>query len=165
MSKLKRKNFDAIVLNSLRDEGAGFSGDTNTISIIFDEKTFKNFDLKSKDAVAKDIVRRAIGQVFNRRMGSIDTTRVTEFFDADNNLKVPDTLTTEKLSDVFAKVPGLIEAARVAAEGKGQDDLAAAAEFVLEGLYARKQVSRSEERGYGAAELENASGGARKKWN
>ena len=56
VGKLKRKNFDAIVLNSLRDEGAGFSGDTNKISIIFDEKTFKNFDLKSKDAVAKDIV-------------------------------------------------------------------------------------------------------------
>jgi phosphopantothenoylcysteine decarboxylase / phosphopantothenate---cysteine ligase len=56
VGKLKRKNFDAIVLNSLRDEGAGFSGDTNKISIIFDENTFKNFELKSKDAVAKDIV-------------------------------------------------------------------------------------------------------------
>jgi magnesium chelatase subunit I len=122
-------------------------------------------ELKGGEAVAKDIVRRAIGQVFNRRMGSIDTTRVTEFFDLDNTLKVPDTMTTEKLPDVFAKVPGLIEAAKVAAEGKGQDDLAAAAEFVLEGLYARKQVSRSEERGYGAAELENAPGGTRKKWN
>lgn len=56
VGKLKRKNFDAIVLNSLRDEGAGFSGDTNKITIIRDEKTFKDFDLKSKDAVAKDIV-------------------------------------------------------------------------------------------------------------
>lgn len=56
VGKLKRKNFDAIALNSLRDEGAGFSGDTNKISIIFDEKTVKNYGLKSKDAVAKDIV-------------------------------------------------------------------------------------------------------------
>ena len=56
VGKLKRKNFDAIVLNSLRDEGAGFSGDTNKISIIFDENTFKHFELKSKDAAAKDIV-------------------------------------------------------------------------------------------------------------
>ena len=61
VGKLKRKNFDAIVLNSLRDEGAGFSGDTNKISIIFDEKTFKNFNLKSKDAVAKDIVDALFG--------------------------------------------------------------------------------------------------------
>jgi phosphopantothenoylcysteine decarboxylase / phosphopantothenate---cysteine ligase len=56
VGKLKRKNFDAIVLNSLRDSGAGFSGDTNKISIIFDEKKVLNFDLKSKDDVAKDIV-------------------------------------------------------------------------------------------------------------
>ena len=63
VGKLKRKNFDAIVLNSLRDSGAGFSGDTNKISIIFDENTFKHFELKSKDAVAKDIVD-ALSAVF-----------------------------------------------------------------------------------------------------
>lgn len=56
VSKLKRKNFDFIVLNSMRDKGAGFNTDTNKISIIFDETTFNTFDLKSKDDVAKDIV-------------------------------------------------------------------------------------------------------------
>jgi magnesium chelatase subunit I len=123
-------------------------------------------ELKGGESVAKDIVRKAIGQVFNRRLGSIDVTRVTEYFDADNNLKVPDTLPTEKLQDVFTKVPGLVEAARAVTEGQGKDDVGAAAEFVLEGLYARKQVSRSEERGYGAAELENMQqGGQRKRWN
>jgi phosphopantothenoylcysteine decarboxylase / phosphopantothenate---cysteine ligase len=60
VGKLKRKNFDAIVLNSLRDVGAGFSGDTNKISIIFDEKNVRNFDLKSKDDVAKDIVNALV---------------------------------------------------------------------------------------------------------
>ncbi len=56
VSKLKRKNFDFIVLNSMRDEGAGFNSETNKISIIFDETKFKTFDLKHKDDVAKDIV-------------------------------------------------------------------------------------------------------------
>jgi phosphopantothenoylcysteine decarboxylase / phosphopantothenate---cysteine ligase len=56
VGKLKRKNFDAIVLNSLRDAGAGFSGDTNKISIILSETDVRNFELKSKDDVAKDIV-------------------------------------------------------------------------------------------------------------
>ncbi len=63
VSKLKRKNFDFIVLNSMRDKGAGFNSDTNKISIIFDEKTYKTFDLKSKDDVAKDIVD-ALVQLF-----------------------------------------------------------------------------------------------------
>jgi phosphopantothenoylcysteine decarboxylase/phosphopantothenate--cysteine ligase len=56
LSKLKRKNFDAIVLNSLRDAGAGFNHDTNKISLIFDENHIQHFDLKSKEAAANDIV-------------------------------------------------------------------------------------------------------------
>ena len=57
--KLKRKNLDFIVLNSLRDVGAGFAGDTNKISIIFDssyEQNVKVYDLKNKTDVANDIV-------------------------------------------------------------------------------------------------------------
>lgn len=54
-SKLDKKNLDAIVLNSLKDEGAGFGVDTNKITIISKNETLK-FDLKSKYDVAKDIV-------------------------------------------------------------------------------------------------------------
>lgn len=53
--KLKHKNFDFIVLNSLNDEGAGFRCDTNKISII-DEKERINFPLKTKAEVAMDII-------------------------------------------------------------------------------------------------------------
>ena len=54
--KLHKKNFDFIVLNSLQDEGAGFNHDTNKISIIFRNLTVKAFELKSKTAVARDII-------------------------------------------------------------------------------------------------------------
>jgi len=54
--KLKKKNFDFIVLNSLRDEGAGFAVNTNKIEIIDASGMRKSFGLKSKDEVAKDIV-------------------------------------------------------------------------------------------------------------
>ena len=53
--KLKRKNLDFIVLNSLNDAGAGFRHDTNKISIITSSEQ-KNFPLKSKTEVAKDII-------------------------------------------------------------------------------------------------------------
>ncbi len=56
MGKLERKNFDFIVLNSMNDKGAGFNHDTNKITIINRSKEVKNFDLKSKLMVAKDIV-------------------------------------------------------------------------------------------------------------
>ena len=53
--KLKRKNLDFIVLNSLNDKGAGFRCDTNKISII-DRSGKKDYPLKSKAEVAADII-------------------------------------------------------------------------------------------------------------
>jgi len=54
--KLKKKNFDFIVMNSLRDEGAGFSVNTNKVEIIDASGIRKSFGLKPKDEVAKDII-------------------------------------------------------------------------------------------------------------
>ncbi|RHU31133.1 bifunctional phosphopantothenoylcysteine decarboxylase/phosphopantothenate--cysteine ligase CoaBC [Parabacteroides sp. TM07-1AC] len=57
-SKLKRKNLDFIVLNSLRDAGAGFRCDTNKISIIDRQGESVSYPLKSKQGVAADIVNK-----------------------------------------------------------------------------------------------------------
>ena len=54
-AKLKKKNLDFIVLNSLKDEGAGFRTDTNKITIITAANK-KDYPLKTKEEVAKDIV-------------------------------------------------------------------------------------------------------------
>lgn len=58
--KLKNKNLDFIVLNSMRDEGAGFGVDTNKIVILDKNNTRTDFELKSKTAVAVDIVDKII---------------------------------------------------------------------------------------------------------
>jgi len=60
IGKIKRKNLDAIVLNSLKDKGAGFATNTNKITIIDKDFNQKPFDLKSKDEVAKDIINEII---------------------------------------------------------------------------------------------------------
>jgi phosphopantothenoylcysteine decarboxylase/phosphopantothenate--cysteine ligase len=56
LKKLKEKNADLIVLNSLNDEGAGFKNDTNKVTIFTRDGKEKKFGIKSKDLVAKDIV-------------------------------------------------------------------------------------------------------------
>lgn len=56
--KLQNKNLDFIVLNSLRDEGAGFEGDTNKITIIGRDEKIHTYPLKSKNQVAADILDR-----------------------------------------------------------------------------------------------------------
>jgi phosphopantothenoylcysteine decarboxylase/phosphopantothenate--cysteine ligase len=66
LSKLKNKNADMVVLNSLNDEGAGFGYDTNKITIF--EKSGKEipYERKPKQQVAKDIVDRIINMVYAR---------------------------------------------------------------------------------------------------
>jgi len=53
--KLLKKNFDLVVMNSLRDEGAGFGTDTNKVTFIDREGKIMQFDKKQKSDVARDI--------------------------------------------------------------------------------------------------------------
>ena len=58
--KLKSKNLDMIVLNSLNNKGAGFEHNTNKITIIDKQNNIFDFELKDKSAVAKDIIAKII---------------------------------------------------------------------------------------------------------
>jgi phosphopantothenoylcysteine decarboxylase/phosphopantothenate--cysteine ligase len=60
IGKLERKNLDMIVLNSLRDEGAGFGHETNRITIIDRNNNIDKFELKTKGEVASDILHKII---------------------------------------------------------------------------------------------------------
>ena len=63
IKKLKAKNLDLIVLNSLNDDGAGFGGSTNKISIIDKDLNQKDYPLKSKSEVATDIINELINEL------------------------------------------------------------------------------------------------------
>lgn len=62
-SKLKSKNLDLIVLNSLNDQGTGFGVDTNKITLIDKDNNLTFFELKSKTEVAADIVAAIISEM------------------------------------------------------------------------------------------------------
>jgi phosphopantothenoylcysteine decarboxylase/phosphopantothenate--cysteine ligase len=61
--KLKRKNADLIVLNSLNDEGAGFGVDTNRVSLIFRNGNIIKFELAPKQTVAKNILENVVAKI------------------------------------------------------------------------------------------------------
>lgn len=61
--KMKRKNFDFIVLNSLQDKGAGFRVDTNKITIIDRQQGTTAYETKSKQEVAEDIVEYIVSKL------------------------------------------------------------------------------------------------------
>ena len=60
--KVQKKNLDLIVLNSLQDEGAGFSKATNKVTFIDKNFGIQSMDLKTKEAVAEDIINKIIEQ-------------------------------------------------------------------------------------------------------
>lgn len=62
-AKLSSKNLDMIVLNSLRDKGAGFKSDTNKISILVKDGQVIHFELKRKEEVAEDIFNEIIRKI------------------------------------------------------------------------------------------------------
>ena len=63
LKKLKKKNLDLIVLNSLKEKGAGFGHDTNKITIIDKYNNINKFELKSKSEAAKDILDKIVSMI------------------------------------------------------------------------------------------------------
>lgn len=61
IDKMKRKNLDMIVVNSLRDKGAGFGVDTNIVTVIHADGREKRYPLKTKREVAKDVIDELFG--------------------------------------------------------------------------------------------------------
>jgi len=63
LSKLEHKNLDAIVLNSLKDKGAGFAKDTNKVTFIDKDKNLVPLELKPKAEVAIDIMNEILKKI------------------------------------------------------------------------------------------------------
>ena len=107
-------------------------------------------ELKGAETIARELIRSAIGRVFTRRVGSTDMQPVIQYFEMGGELKIPAYATAEEALSELRKVHGLLEfVERLGVSPKsGAAQVAAAGEFVLEGLWSHKRISRSEERGY-----------------
>src|SRR4051794_34563012 len=111
-------------------------------------------ELKGADTVARDLIRAAVASVFDGYFPGADFRQVTEWFDLGGSLQVDDTLSAADVLARTAAVQGLHDAARSSGIGKkpAEPILAAAVDFVLEGLYAQRKISRSLEGSFHAAE-------------
>jgi magnesium chelatase subunit I len=103
--------------------------------------------------IAKDLIKRASGEIFEGYFVGIDFADAVRWFDAGNNLRLADTASALECMHLLEVVPELIETTLVPFDFKRTDEAqtVAACEFVLEGLYAQNKISRNEEGGYTAA--------------
>ena len=118
-------------------------------------------ELKGADSVARDVIRKAAGQVYARRYATLDTRNLEKWFEDGNVFRFPQVGAARNAMQAAREVPGLYDLASEIAGSSDDAMRVAAAEFVLEGLYGRKKLSRAEET-YTAPEPEVRRGG---KWN
>ncbi len=132
-------------------------------------------ELRGADNVARDLIRTAVGECFNRLADGKDYQRIIDWFELGGTLKLSMDASTADCMEQFRGIQGLLEGAdEILGPGShSAGHRAAASEFILEGLYAKKKINRDEERVFQAAQksqreayFENP-GEARKskKWN
>ncbi|PYT01349.1 MAG: magnesium chelatase [Acidobacteria bacterium] len=102
--------------------------------------------------LAKDLIKRACGVIFEGFFLGIDFTPTIHWFDEGNKLLMSDTASAEECVGLLDSVPQLIDSTLVPLEFRKDDKakLVSACEFVLEGLYAQNKISRNESGGYEA---------------
>src|SRR5688572_10054042 len=111
-------------------------------------------ELKGAEAVARELIRAAVANVADGYLAHLETRQVLEWFDLGGSLQLSDTLSAADVLAHARQVQGLVDLAYAAGIPKNAPPplLASGVDFVLEGLYATKKISRSEERGYHGAE-------------
>jgi magnesium chelatase subunit I len=111
-------------------------------------------ELKGADQVARDLVRAAVANVFEGYFGNVDAKQVIEWFDLGGSLSLSDTTDAATLVKEGSAVQGLVDLARRAGVERDASApaLASAIDFLLEGLYSQKKISRNDMRGYHGAE-------------
>jgi len=111
-------------------------------------------ELRGAEQVARDLIRSAVGSVFTGMFDGVDTRTVVEWFDLGGSLPLEDSTSAENVIALTKSLQGIRELAERAGLSKGAPApaVASAIDFVLEGLYAQKKISRTEERGYSAVE-------------
>jgi len=122
-------------------------------------------ELRGAEQVARDLIRSAVGSVFAGVFDGVDTRTVVEWFDLGGSLPLGDGTPASEVIRETCNVQGLRELAdrTGVTVGASAPAMASAIDFVLEGLYAQKKISRSDERGYVAsAEPQQARRAARR---
>jgi magnesium chelatase subunit I len=109
-------------------------------------------ELRGAENIARELIRNAVGKVFTTRMEGANLQPIVQWFELGGELKVPENAPAADALVQLKKIQGLMDnVERMGVDGRsGPTGMAAAAEFILEGLWAHKRISRNEERGFHA---------------
>jgi magnesium chelatase subunit I len=111
-------------------------------------------ELKGGDAVAHELIRLAVGKIYNQYFEGANMSQIVQWFDLGGSLKLDEGVDSAAMVRQLGGIQGLMGKTGALGLTANEPDAvrASAAEFVLEGLYAHRRISRNEERGFAAEE-------------
>ncbi len=115
-------------------------------------------ELKGAETIARELIRAAVGRVFTKHFAAVSFQPVIQWFELGGELKIPDLLSTTQRYQQLAKIQNILDHVGKLGVPNGKDEAlaAAAAEMILEGLWAHRRIGRSEERGFFAEKPQRA---------
>jgi magnesium chelatase subunit I len=107
-------------------------------------------EMRGAENIARELIRSAVGRTFNRYFANANFQPVVQWFEIGGELKVAANASSAEVLAQLKKIQGLFEHIELLGVTTKDDAAiqASAAEFILEGLWAHKRISRSEERGF-----------------
>jgi magnesium chelatase subunit I len=111
-------------------------------------------ELKGGDTVARELIRTAVGKVYDHYFEGANVSQIVQWFDLGGSLKLDENVDSAGMVQQLGGIQGRMEKTKALGLSANEPDAvrAAAAEFVLEGLHAHRRISRNEERGFAAEE-------------
>ena len=137
---------ESLVLPRVGDLYAALPGITGKLELEYEG------ELKGADTVVREVVRVAIGRIFDKYFGDTNTQQIEQWFNLGGTATIEDAKSAAETLDELHQIQGLFE--RLAPLGvkpsEPPERLVAAAEFLLEGMCSHRRLSRSEQRTFGA---------------
>ncbi len=137
---------ESLVLPRISDLYAALPGITGKLELEYEG------EMRGADTVVREILRVAIGKIYDKYFGETNTQQIEQLFNLGGTIKFDDEQSANAIATELKQIQGLTEklsSLKIKASSDPEHQVAAA-EFLLEGMYAHHRLSRTEERGFAA---------------
>ncbi len=139
---------EKIVVPRVSDLYAAMPGITGKLELEYEG------EMRGADVVVRDLIRVAIGKIFDKYFSGTNTQQIEQWFNLGGTVRIDDDQPSQIILEELKQIQGLFaQLSPLSVKVSDAPEIAVAgAEFLLEGMYAHKRLSRSEERGFSAQE-------------
>ncbi len=139
---------EKLVVPRMSDIYAAMPGITGKLELEYEG------EMRGADVVVRELIRTAIGKIFDKYFSGTNTQQIEQWFNLGGAVRIDDDQPSQAILEDLKQIQGLFtQLSPLSVKVSDAPEIAVAgAEFLLEGMYAHKRLSRSEERGFSAQE-------------